>query len=291
MNHDVYQAENLSADRNRALAWLLHSFGILNTDPEAVLQDYLAQSSINVTTQHLSMMAATLANKGRNPVTKTQLFSAETTRQVLSVMMTCGMYNAAGNWMTDIGLPAKSGVDGGLMIVVPGQMGISIYSAPLDRHGNSVRGVTATQRIITDFGLHYADASPLGDSRLRAHYSLADASTGPIRSTELSRTTWQFGNHCHILEVSGDLGFAEAETMVRTITALPETVSMVVLDFQAVDAYSKATTIMLTFMLSTWLDQAKDMIFIDRGDSLLDSILDYSAYRGDIELPDPRQQA
>ncbi|GAA4114962.1 glutaminase A [Enteractinococcus coprophilus] len=290
INHDVYQAENLSVGRNRALAWLLHSFGIVETDPEAALQDYLLQSSIDVTTQNLSMMAATLANKGCNPITGAQVFSPETTRHVLSVMMTCGMYNAAGNWMTDVGLPAKSGVDGGIMIVVPGQMGISIYSAPLDTHGNSIRGIAATKRITTDFGLHYADASPLGDSSLRAHYSLADASAGPIRSIELSRTTWQFGHHCHILEASGDLGFAETETMIRTITAMPESVSMVILDFQRVDAYSKATTILLALTLATWRDQAKDMLFIDRDDSLISSILTYSTTRDDLDFPDPRQQ-
>lgn len=291
INEAVYRAENLGGDRNRALAWLLHSFRIIDFDPEAVLQDYFLVSSTNVTTQNLSMMAATLANKGSNPVTGGQLFSAETTRQVLSVMMTCGMYDAAGNWMTDVGLPAKSGIDGGIMVVVPGQMGIGVYSAPVDTHGNSVRGTAGIQRMTSDFGLHYADASPLGGSTLGAHYSLADASPGPIRSTELSRTTRQYGKRCQILEASGDLGFAEAETMVRTITEMHDEVSMVVLDFQGVDAYSKATIILLALMIASWRDRAKDMVFIDRSDSLIDSILHYSTTRDDLDLPDPRQQA
>src|SRR5699024_11848739 len=101
------------------------------------------------------MMAATLANKGVNPVTGREVFSEETTRQVLGVMMTCGMYDAAGNWMIDIGLPAKSGVDGGVMVVVQGQLGIGVYWALLDDHGKSICGGAETRRVNRDLGMNY----------------------------------------------------------------------------------------------------------------------------------------
>lgn len=291
INRTVYHAENIGGHRNRALAWLLRSFEIIDSDPEPVVQDYFLECSTDVTTENLSMMAATLANKGVNPATGREVFSEETTRQVLAVMMTCGMYDAAGNWMIDIGLPAKSGVDGGIMVVVPGQLGIGVYSAPLDSHGNSVRGAAAIRRVTRDLGLHYADAAPLGGSTLRAHYSLADASLGVVRSTELSRITSQFGDRCQILEVSGDLGFAETETMARTIVEMEEDVSMVVIDFQGVDDYGRAAILMLASLTSSWREKGKDIIFIDWGESLVEAILDYISVSDDLYLPDPREKA
>lgn len=291
INRTVYHAENIGGHRNRALAWLLRSFEIIDSDPEPVVQDYFLECSTDITTENLSMMAATLANKGVNPVTGREVFSEETTRQVLAVMMTCGMYDAAGNWMIDIGLPAKSGVDGGIMVVVPGQLGIGVYSAPLDNHGNSVRGAAAIRRVTRDLGLHYADAAPLGGSTLRAHYSLADASLGVVRSTELSRITSQFGDRCQILEVSGDLGFAETETMARTIVEMEEDVSMVIIDFQGVDDYGRAAILMLASLTSSWRDNGKDIIFIDWGESLVESLLEYTSVRDDLYLPDPREKA
>src|SRR5699024_11205742 len=112
------------------------------------------------------------------------------------------------------------------VVVAPAQLGIGVYSAPRDSRGTAVRGAAAIRRVTRDLGLHYADAPPLGGSTLRAHYSLADASLGVVRSTELSRITSQFGERCQILEVSGDLGFAETETMVRTIVEMDDEVSM-----------------------------------------------------------------
>ena len=291
INRTVYHAENINGHRNRALAWLLRSFEIIDSDPEPVVQDYFLECSTDVTTENLSMMAATLANKGVNPVTGREVFSEETTRQVLGVMMTCGMYDAAGNWMIDVGLPAKSGVDGGIMVVVPGQMGIGVYSAPLDEHGNSVRGAAAVRRVTRDLGLHYADASPLGGSTLRAHYSLADASLGVVRSTELSRITSQFGDRCQILEVSGDLGFAETETMARTIVELDDEVSMVIIDFQGVDDFGRAAVLMLASLTASWRSAGKDIIFIDWTETLVEYILEYIEIRDDLELPDPRDKA
>lgn len=291
INRTVYHAENMSGHRNRALAWLLRSFEIIDSDPEPVVQDYFLECSTDVTTENLSMMAATLANKGVNPVTGREVFSEETTRQVLGVMMTCGMYDAAGNWMIDIGLPAKSGVDGGIMVVVPGQLGIGVYSAPLDSHGNSVRGAAAIRRVTRDLGMHYADAAPLGGSTLRAHYSLSDASLGVVRSTELSQITSQFGDRCQILEVSGDLGFAETETLSRTIVEMEDDVSMVVIDFQGVDDYGRAAILMLASLTANWRENGKDIIFIDWGESLVESILDYLSVRDDLYLPDPREKA
>ncbi|MDN6357535.1 cyclic nucleotide-binding domain-containing protein [Yaniella sp.] len=139
--------------------------------------------------------------------------------------------------------------------------------------------------------MHYADAAPLGGSTLRAHYSLADASLGVVRSTELSRITSQFGDRCQILEVSGDLGFAETETLARTIVEMEDDVSMVIIDFQGVDDYGRAAILMLASLTSSWRESGKDIIFIDWGESLVESILDYLSVRDDLYLPDPREKA
>src|SRR5699024_8644976 len=179
----------------------------------------------------------------------------------------------------------------GIMVVVPGQLGIGVYSAPLDEHGNSVRGAAAIRRVTRDLGLHYADASPLGGSTLRAHYSLADASLGVVRSTELSRITSQFGDRCQILEVSGDLGFAETETMARTVVELDDEVSMVIIDFQGVDHIGRAAILMLASLTASWRNAGKDIIFIDWTETLVEHLLDYIEVHDDLELPDPRDKA
>lgn len=124
----IYRAENKHGHRNRALAWLLRSFDIIESDPQPIVDDYFRQCAVGLTSAELSMMAATLARRGENPVTGRQVFTPETVRQVVSVMNTCGMYDSAGNWAIDVGLPAKSGVDGGIMVVLPGQLGIGVFS-------------------------------------------------------------------------------------------------------------------------------------------------------------------
>ena len=100
------------------------------------------------------MMAATLANDGVNPVTGVSVFDSHYVRDVLSVMNSCGMYNYAGQWSYEVGMPAKSGVSGGIMAVIPGQVGIGVYSPPLDAQGNSVRGIKVCQDISNEFDLH-----------------------------------------------------------------------------------------------------------------------------------------
>lgn len=105
-------------------------------------------------------MAATLANKGINPITGEKVVSGRVVRQVLSVMTTCGMYDAAGDWVTQVGIPAKSGVAGGLIGALPGQIGVATFSPRLDEHGNSVRGVRLFERMSRDMGIHLMEVPP-----------------------------------------------------------------------------------------------------------------------------------
>ena len=163
---ETLEAERGTADRNRATAYLMRSEGMLDGDVEATLDLYLRQCSVSVTCRDLATMGATLANGCLNPVSGEQTLQRERVRDVLSVMYTCGMYDFAGEWAYEIGVPAKSGVSGGILAVVPGKGGIGVYSPELDRYGNSVRGTKVCAEIANRLGLHLF-ASADEDSLLR----------------------------------------------------------------------------------------------------------------------------
>ena len=146
--------EMRTADRNRATAYLMRAEGMLDADVEELLELYLRQCSVHVTCAQLATMAATLANGCVNPWTAERTLPRNRVRDLLSVMYTCGMYDAAGAWAYEIGVPAKSGVSGGILAVVPGKMGIGVYSPGLDAYGNSVRGVAVCRAISERLGLH-----------------------------------------------------------------------------------------------------------------------------------------
>lgn len=154
VDRDAFEAEMATADRNRATAYLMRSRGMLTGDVEAILGLYLQQCSVHVTCRDLAAMAATLANGGVNPATGERALVRERVRDVLSVMHTCGMYDFAGQWAYEVGVPAKSGVSGAIMAVIPEKMGIAVYSPGLDAYGNSVRGVRVCQEMSENYGLH-----------------------------------------------------------------------------------------------------------------------------------------
>jgi len=153
----VFTSERATGHRNRAIAHLMRNFDIIDERIEEALDLYFKQCSILVTCRDLAMMAATLANGGVHPLTKERAVPAEYVRDILSLMYTCGMYDFAGEWAYRIGLPAKSGVGGGIIAVVPGQAGIAVFSPPLDARGNSVRGIRVCEELSQRFGLHIFD--------------------------------------------------------------------------------------------------------------------------------------
>ena len=147
-------AEQAGGDRNRAISYLLRNFGMVSGRVEDALDLYLQQCSVTVTARDLGIMAATLAGGGVNPMTGQRAISSGYVKDLLSVMYTCGMYDFAGAWGYHVGLPAKSGVGGGTMVVVPGRMGIAVYSPRLDERGNSVRGIRVLRDLSQRLGLH-----------------------------------------------------------------------------------------------------------------------------------------
>ena len=154
---DVFESETTTGDRNRALAHLARSSGVLRGSVDDATEVYFRQCSIVVTTEDLAVMGATLANGGVNPVTKRRVMDERAATLTLSVMATCGMYDHSGEWMARVGLPAKSGVGGGIVAVQPAQFGVGVFSPRLDSWGNSVRGSALLQTLSEDFDLHLFD--------------------------------------------------------------------------------------------------------------------------------------
>ncbi|MBW4659303.1 MAG: glutaminase A [Drouetiella hepatica Uher 2000/2452] len=165
IGHDIFvdistfTSERTTGNRNRAMAYLMYNFGMIDARIEEALDLYFQQCSIMVNCRDLAVMAATLANRGVNPITGDRAVAPNYIRDILSVMYTCGMYNFAGEWAYKIGLPAKSGVSGGIIVVVPDQIGIAIFSPLLDSRGNSVRGVKVCEDLSEHFDLHLFDSS------------------------------------------------------------------------------------------------------------------------------------
>jgi glutaminase len=194
----VYRSESSTGDRNRALAHLMRSHGILRDSVDDVIEAYFRQCSVLVTVRDLSVMAATLAFGGVNPVTRERVVSERTARDVVSIMASCGMYDFSGEWLLRVGLPAKSGVSGGVMAVAPSQFGVAAFSPRLDRHGNSVRACAVVETLSEATGIHL----------LEPHESIAEPGV-TVRDVDGRR----------VIRLGGELSLAGAE---RTIAVLRE---------------------------------------------------------------------
>jgi len=164
LNEEVYRSESVTGHRNRAIGHLLLSAGALQEPVEPALDLYFRQCSIMVTAADLALMGATIANLGVNPVTGQQVFDIDCVRDTQSVMLSCGMYDFSGGWIYEVGIPAKSGVGGGILGVVNRQLGVGTYSPRLDSNGNSVRGIESFKMMSDVLGLHAFDLTNTGSA-------------------------------------------------------------------------------------------------------------------------------
>ena len=160
----VYRSEVETGHRNRAIGHILKNVGVLRGNVDEIVDLYFRQCSLRVTAEDLARMGATLANVGENPQTGETVFDIAAVRNTLAVMFTCGMYDHSGNWAVSVGIPAKSGVGGGVVGVVNRQLGISTFSPRVDEKGNSIRGLAAFAELSDELGLHAFDASNLGSA-------------------------------------------------------------------------------------------------------------------------------
>ena len=242
LDEDVYRSEKATGNRNRAIAYMLTSFGVLD-EPDDVLDVYFRQCSLRVTSVDLARMAATLARGGVNPQTGRRVTDAAVVRRMLSVMVTCGMYNGAGDWVSAVGMPAKSGVGGGITAVLPGELGIGVYSPLLDDRGNSVRGVLTCRALSQRLGLHFLTVSRESRATIRAVYETADG--------------------VRVYEMHGDLMFAGAEKVLRTIERDADGFSVAILDVTRVDTINDPARALLAGMSSTLEAAGKKGFLVD----------------------------
>lgn len=154
IDQDIVESELKGADRNRSITYMLREVGMVTDEADDAVASYTSQCSVLVTVKDLAAMAATLANGGTQPVTGEKILSAEACRVTQAVMVSAGMYDASGRWMVNVGIPAKSGVAGGLIGTMPSQMGIASLSPRLDKQGNSVRGVKIFHELSSSLGLN-----------------------------------------------------------------------------------------------------------------------------------------
>ena len=241
---DVYASEAATGDRNRAIAFMLKTHGILAGDVVSTLDLYFRQCSIEVTARDLAVAAATLANKGVNPVSHRQVLDDELVQNVLSVMATCGMYDFAGEWIYDVGMPAKSGVGGGILAVLPGQLGVGVYSPLLDARGNSVRGVEVCRALSAFLGLHLFKAEPNFAAVLHARYDVARVASRRQRPPTDRRVLDAHGAEVDVLELKGYLTFSSMEFITRQVYERLDATACFIFDFRRV-AYADAASMRL----------------------------------------------
>ena len=153
-NDVVYDSEVNDNKRNQAISKLLDAYGRMGSDPLEATTVYTKQCSVNISSHDLAVMGATFANHGVNPVTGKKVIDSKYVPKILAVMATAGLYDNAGDWLYLTGTPAKSGVGGGILAIVPGKLGIGVVSPPLDKYGNSVRGQQAAAYIIDKLGIN-----------------------------------------------------------------------------------------------------------------------------------------
>ncbi len=214
LDEKIFRAEGKAGSRNRALGWLLRWAEVIDEDPDDALDAYTRQCSVLVTAKDLAIMGATLANRGIQPVTGERLMSENVAERVLSVMATCGMYDDAGEWMIRVGMPAKSGVGGGIVSAAPGQLGLGTFGPRLDKHGNSVRGTLISERLAHDFDLHFARVPKPHHSTVRRVVDLC--------------------SQARLVELQGDLAFLGIEAALEAVLEAARDRPAVVVDMTRV---------------------------------------------------------
>jgi glutaminase len=245
----VYRSERDTGFRNFAIGFMLRNFGIVESSPEPILDAYFRQCSILVTARDLAIMAATLANGGTCPLTGEVALDARHGPRILSVMATCGMYDYAGEWIYRIGMPSKSGVGGGIIGVLPGQMAIAVFSPPLDARGNSVRGIRVFNDLSDDFGLHLLHGAHVANHVVRRTYDASMVSSKRLRHPVEIQALAEHGKSIVVYELQGELTLFSMERVIRELLRQPREVEYVVMDFRRVlHADAPALDMWLTFL-------------------------------------------
>ena len=261
VDEGVYGSELATAHRNRAIAHMLREYDIVQGDPEETLAQYIRQCSIAVDTRDLALMAATLANGGVQPVTRERVLETSAVERVLSVMATCGMYDAAGDWISSVGMPAKSGVSGGIIAVLPGQVGLAVFSPRLDAHGNSARGVQLCERMSRDMEMHLMHVGRSSHTAVRASYPLAHLTSRRRRPDADQEVLAEHAERSRVYELHGDLLFAGAERAVRAV--VDDEPELAVVDLRRVDDVTGVARVALLGLRALLRDAGSEAVVVD----------------------------
>lgn len=274
VDEEVYQSESNTGFRNRAIGWMLRNFGILEQDPTEIVENYFRQCSVLVNCVDLGIMGATLANGGINPVTGERVLPEKLVCPTLSVMSTCGMYDYAGSWMYEVGLPAKSGVGGGIVAVLPGRFAVATLSPRLDAKGNSLRGIEVCKALSTDLGLHVIGTVNNAIQVISREYSCAEAGSNRKRSVEAKYYLAEHGKSIRVLVLQGDIALDGAERISRRLVK-DTTLTHVILDMHRVAHISNPAARLIIDSIESLCQRQGDLVFsrLNKGDFSVESVL------------------
>ena len=260
VDDSVFQSERATGHRNRAIAFLQLNSGMIEEPVTEHLDLYFKQCSIHVSARDLAVMAATLAHDGINPLTGERAIASEYVKNVLSIMASCGMYDYSGEWVYRVGLPAKSGVGGGIIAVLPGQFGIGIFSPLLDSFGNSHRGIEVCKEISHSFHLHVYDTHFVSDNIVRRSYRGGAVTSKRQRGAKERKALDRSGHEILVYELQGGLYFATAEQLARRMVADAPQASFIVLDGRRIGRADTSALLVLRDMGRTLRSAGKQLV-------------------------------
>lgn len=261
VDSNVYRSESATGHRNRAIGWMLRNSGILSDEPTPTLETYFQQCSIRVHCRDLAVIGATLANGGINPLTGERVIQERFVPRVLSVMASCGMYDYSGEWLYRVGLPAKSGVGGGMMAVLPGQLGIGVFSPPLDAQGNSVRGIAVCQELSKGLDLHLLNISTPPAWGIRFSHDASRVSSRRRRTIAEMECLRSASRRVHIYQMQGSLSFSMVEGLIRDIYARLQERDYFIVNLKAVATLDKVSIRLFAQAAAELARMGKHLIF------------------------------
>src|SRR5438874_7866718 len=235
----VYTSESQTGDRNRAIGYLLKTNAVISDNVADVLGVYFRQCAVLVTARDIAVMAATLANRGVNPVTGEQVLTPYAISRTLSVMTSSGMYDYAGEWIYRIGIPAKSGVGGGILAALPARLGLGSYSPRLDKHGNSVRGIKVCEALSSHYDLHMLNRSDDARNSIIADYTIGKNPSRRRRRPHEQTILDTHHSDVRVIELVGTLSFSNVDYVSRRLAATPRP-QFVIFDLRRVAAVTHA---------------------------------------------------
>ena len=252
----VFESERSTGDRNRAIAYLLRTYGGVNGDVDRLLDVYFRQCSVLVTARDLAVMGATFANHGVNPLTGITVASNYAVARTLAVMSSSGMYDFAGEWIYRVGVPAKSGVGGGILAALPSQLGLGTFSPRLDMHGNSVRGIRTCEAISEAFDLHMLSRRDDVRTCIVADYDFRTVPSKPGRQPHEQDILSARSGAIRAIELAGKLSFASMDYVTRRLTDPGDVPEFLILNLHRVATITDAGLRLLTGLIKNQLPAA-----------------------------------